>query len=219
MELCTAAVCNIFPYKKLPPLKEVPGKTESSVLIVQVPSDGNVDQKERAWTNVEKIKLDKFLTGWARWIVNYNLGYICATQCRGTTENDDGICDECKLVASDDSFKTAVRWVCGMSFYAVEAIIYLYVWQKLKEAQLPVEDQHETLKKREKYTPRTLLNTDAQRIKATFEDRILFDATQHLERGNYTGCFLSLYRHAAEGQLKGSKTFAELCQVFEDRLR
>ena len=122
MELRTTAVHNIFPYKKLPPLKEAPTKTESSVLIwpsklkatsgskvVQVPSDGNVDRKERAWTNVEKIKLDKFLTGWARWIVNYNLGYICATQCHGTTENDDGICDECKLVVSDDSFKTAVR--------------------------------------------------------------------------------------------------------------
>lgn len=84
---------------------------------------------------------------------------------------------------------------------------------------MSADEQHDMLKKREKYTPKTLINTDARRAKGTFEDRILFDAVQCLERGNYTGCFLSLYRHAAEGKLDGAKTFAELCQVFEDQLR
>src|ERR1700692_4270167 len=33
--------------------------------VSQIPSDCNVEQKERVWTDAEKKKLDKFLTGWA----------------------------------------------------------------------------------------------------------------------------------------------------------
>jgi hypothetical protein len=64
----------MFPYKNLPSLKETPSKTNTWVLIrsseqqavsarskaCRVPSDGNIEQKERAWTDAEKKKLDEF---------------------------------------------------------------------------------------------------------------------------------------------------------------
>jgi hypothetical protein len=124
-DLRAAAVRNLFPYKKLPPLKEFSKKKTNWVLIqpskqaevspsaeaLQVPADGSAGQQERTWTDMEKRKLDGFLTGWARWIGNYNMGYICATRCEGTTENHDGTCDQCRLVASDESLKKAVQRV------------------------------------------------------------------------------------------------------------
>ena len=79
MELWAAAIYNLFPYKNLPLPKDALLKTDRCALIwtskphlrasgskvSQIPSDWNVEQKERVWTDAEKKKLDKFLTGWA----------------------------------------------------------------------------------------------------------------------------------------------------------
>jgi hypothetical protein len=78
-DLRAAAVRNLFPNKKLPPLHEFSKKKTDWVLIqpskqtevspsaeaLQIPADGNAGQEERTWTDVEKRKLDVFLTGWA----------------------------------------------------------------------------------------------------------------------------------------------------------
>lgn len=122
-DLRATAVRNLFPYKGLPPIKDGPTKKADWLLITpkkasksatnsHIPADGNREQRERAWTDAEKKKLDQFLTGWARWIVDYNMAYARATKCQGTTSNANGICDECWLVAKDESFRTAVRRVC-----------------------------------------------------------------------------------------------------------
>jgi hypothetical protein len=73
--------------------------------------------------------------------------------------------------------------------------------------------------KREKHTPHTVLGTDSRKLGEKLKDPLVHKIHLLLEEGDQTKCFLSLYKAAQDGKLDQSKTFTELCQVFEDRLR
>ena len=76
-----------------------------------IPDDGNSVVHAPGWTEKEKQSLDRFLTGWARWEVNYVEGYIRSTKCEGTTQNEGEICDACLEVSKDQALIRSVRRV------------------------------------------------------------------------------------------------------------
>lgn len=92
----------------------VPDLEVALTVKVEVPSFGNSHVSHRKWTADEKRKLDGVLGAWARWKVDYVNGFVQSTHCEGTTANSDEICNLCQEVASDESFKRAVRRVCSL---------------------------------------------------------------------------------------------------------
>lgn len=167
----------------------------------EVPEHGNKLAPENSWTEHEQGRFDETLKAWARWEVNYTGGFVASPRCEGVTTNVDAICDACKRVVNDESFKAAVR-------------------RKVKESQLPKEEQHAMHEARKKFTPSTLRNSDARAIENKLKDPLIFDAYQQLQRGNDTECFLRLFKAARDGQLKEEhQTFHELCAVFADQLK
>ena len=124
-EFHTQAICQLFPYKKFPPLEKDPKqKGLKEVIFIEasstlqrsklIPSDGNDKLKEVLWMEAEKQCLDKFMLGWARWEVNYVNGCIQSTCCEGTS-NGDQICDRCKELLRDESLKCAIQKVSHRS--------------------------------------------------------------------------------------------------------
>lgn len=118
-ELHARVVRQCFPYKtgfpelgqgrtihakgKLPLTRKIPSK--------HVPENGDKRAEEKYWTAVELQQLDHYLLGLARWEVNHAKGFVKATHCLKTTENVDGVCDECCAVAEDESLKRTMRRV------------------------------------------------------------------------------------------------------------
>jgi hypothetical protein len=119
------AARQLFPYKNLPPLKEMQAKlgtdfieveevkaTAPQILeVMNVPKTGNAEQKQQHWTASELKKYDEFLLGWARWVTDRINGFVRSARCERTTRNSKGICDACLGIAEDESFKRAVRRV------------------------------------------------------------------------------------------------------------
>lgn len=93
----------IGPKGKLPPTSRIPSKI--------VPKDGHKRAEEKYWTTAEHQRLDLHLIGLARWEVNYAKGFVKATHCLKMTDNVDGVCNECREVAQDESLKRTMRRV------------------------------------------------------------------------------------------------------------
>jgi hypothetical protein len=116
----------LFPYKNLPPLKETlveVGKDSVEVEEVKaktvlpkdmkVPKWGNAEQQQKHWTASELKRYDNFLLGWARWVTDHANGFVRSVRCEGKTKNEDGVCDMCRGVARDESFKRSLCRVCA----------------------------------------------------------------------------------------------------------
>ncbi|KAI0688076.1 hypothetical protein C8T65DRAFT_746794 [Cerioporus squamosus] len=81
----------LFPYKKLPPLKE------------------ERDDEEKGEANI-KGEMPDSDEAWARWSVDYKRRSVRSTRCEGTTSNKDGVCDVCQdLRRKDEGFKRVLR--------------------------------------------------------------------------------------------------------------
>jgi hypothetical protein len=121
------AARQLFPYKNLPPLKELPTKpdsdanpveivkpaTSSPQQVPKIPEGGNSEHIQQWWSPLEMKRFDEFLLGWARWITDRVNGFVRSARCEGKTKNKNSVCDACQSVACDDSFKRAVRRVSG----------------------------------------------------------------------------------------------------------
>jgi hypothetical protein len=68
---------------------------------------------------------------------------------------------------------------------------------------------------REKYAFR---DVDTRKLRAGLNDPFIFNIRSSLDRNNDLDCFLQLYKHAKDGQLKNYDTFTDLCRVLEDRV-
>ncbi|KAF8060260.1 hypothetical protein FPV67DRAFT_1632538 [Lyophyllum atratum] len=194
----------LFPWKTFPRLRDENDTLESTTSPVRTPRAampdwGNRSTKTGDWAALEVEKMDESLRAWARWEVDFALGYVKSTRCAGTTTNKDEICDACKKVARDESFKHALR-------------------RKNAEAKLPLEEQREIFENRTKYAPKGFQVMETQSIQRKLKDPLLFDVHHLLERGKDTDCFLKLYQHARDGHLKNVDVFQDLCRVFADKI-
>ncbi|KAJ7254267.1 hypothetical protein C8J57DRAFT_1437247 [Mycena rebaudengoi] len=87
---------------------------------------------------------------------------------------------------------------------------------KNHEAELPLEDQHQILINREKYSNKRFHDLEARKLDSLLKDPITFKALKTLEKGEATECFLQLYEAALNGKLKEYETVRELCVVITD---
>ncbi|KAF7318669.1 ULP-PROTEASE domain-containing protein [Mycena chlorophos] len=189
-----------FPYKKFVPLKsESSSGGGNSEEVIAVPPDGNASVPSSDWTSAEHLKLESELKGYARWTVNYARGFVAATQCEGLTSNQDGVCDECRRVANDESFKHAVNL-------------------KNREANLSMDEQHDILLARNKFSSRRFSDVSARDLDDKLKDPLVFTAFKMLQKGESTECFIHLYEACRSGKLKTHETFKQLCVVLADSL-
>lgn len=117
----------IFPYKLFLPLNDNPRDSKAREIMeaVQtadkmsssVPSDGNEDSREEKWTPSEKKYYDKTIRAFARWEVNPFECWVRSLNCQNTTKNSDGLCEHCKELKADSSFREAVRRVSRFPVY------------------------------------------------------------------------------------------------------
>lgn len=217
----------LFPYKPFP-LRKTTDQTESNQIIgsdtgvikQEVPEDGNKEVNSVLWTDAELKKHDEKMRGWARWEVDKGAEVVRSTRCTRLTSNADGVCNECREVSKDESFKADVRKVVFLLLaryiYSQKADVAV---QKNKEANLPMPKQAELHVARVKYAPSTLHSVEGRAIQLKLKDPILFGAFQSLEKGDNAAGFLQLYRYAKEGKTKGYDTFTEICDVLADRIR
>ncbi|KII93766.1 hypothetical protein PLICRDRAFT_674207 [Plicaturopsis crispa FD-325 SS-3] len=192
----------LFPYKFPPEGSE--SKESSKVghgIKVEVPADGNRHTSEPMWTAAERRRHDDEFKAWAVWEVDFAGQFVRASRCTGVTTNESGVCDECMKVAGNESLKHAIR-------------------AKNREAKLPIDVQGKLQAQRNKYSATNgILAIEGRTLQGHLRDPLLFKVFHELERGNHTATFLELYKHAIDGNLKESKTFTEICDVFADRLR
>lgn len=89
----------------------------------------------------------------------------------------------------------------------------------MSESKLPEDEQHTIHVSRDKYSSAWSSSADERKLQQQLRDPLFFTLWNHLERGKSTACFLHLYQQAADGKLKNSSTFTELCQVLSERVR
>ncbi|KAJ6609181.1 hypothetical protein B0H10DRAFT_2194012 [Mycena sp. CBHHK59/15] len=117
LEFRARAIRQLLPWKPHPELKLTPETKDSNVVVVpkrvsaKIPDGCNDHIKYHKWTAKEKAKVDEVLRAWARWEVDYVNGCVRSTQCHGTTQNVEEICDACVAVSEDSSFQHSVRKV------------------------------------------------------------------------------------------------------------
>ncbi|KAJ7714729.1 hypothetical protein B0H16DRAFT_1807499 [Mycena metata] len=186
-------------YKKFGPLKGQ--NTPESIQQVEhsIPAKGNDCLSSPDWTATEHAKLDAALKGWARWEVNFGAGTVRSTRCEGLTTNPDAVCDACRKVSKDESLMHAVK-------------------KANNEAALPLEQQYEVQKTRQKFSNRRLQDYEARKLDSLLKDPITFKALKTLEKGETTECFLQLYEGALNGKLKEYETVRELCAVVAETI-
>ncbi|OBZ71643.1 hypothetical protein A0H81_08835 [Grifola frondosa] len=172
---------------------------DGQVIKQEVPSDGNMQGKERFWTDTEKSRLYQSLKAWARWEVDYSGGFVRSTHCQRTTENRSQVCDTCEKLGEDVSLKAAVR-------------------KAQREADMPADEQHSIHVARAKYAPRTLRETEARAIQAKLKDPLVWNLWMALDRNDSTGCFLELYKQAVDGKLKGFENSAQTYGILSAQL-
>ncbi|KAG6895347.1 hypothetical protein C0992_001720 [Termitomyces sp. T32_za158] len=191
----------VFPYKPFPPLqsKELAFKHVGVPIKWEVPEWGNKDVEVLFWTSTEKLQFDMTLMAWARWELDSVLRVVRSTRCHGTTSNKSKLCDTCTSVKDDPSFKKAVK-------------------RANEESKLPAEEQQAALALRIKYAPRTVLSLEAHTLLKKLQDPVLFEVHRLLERDQDTDCFLQLYMHAQDGNLKNLDVFRDVCEVLVDKL-
>ncbi|KAJ7147344.1 hypothetical protein C8R46DRAFT_1359850 [Mycena filopes] len=188
-------------YKKFALLKGAPQTSQSAREIeVSVPADGNDCLASPDWTPDEHKKVDSTLTAFARWEVDPRAMTVRATRCEMLTRNDDQICDACTKVAKDDSLMHAVK-------------------KKNTEANLPLEEQHQIVLQRDKYSNHHIDATEGRKLDSLLKDPIAFKAFKALEKGRPTECFLQLYEATLSGKLKGYETLTEICTVAAETIR
>ncbi|KAJ7601957.1 hypothetical protein DFH06DRAFT_1399828, partial [Mycena polygramma] len=192
----------IFLHKRFAALKSGTGDQQKlrKQLESEVPSDGNKYIESADWTEAEQVQLHEALKGYARWEVNYVRKFVRSTDCRRLTLNADGICDACQRLARDDSFTRSVR-------------------RKNEEARLPVDEQHEALMARNKYSSRRFLADEARALGDQLKDPLVFKSFKLLQKGESTECFIQLYDACLKGDLEKHQTFKQLCDVLTDVLK
>lgn len=90
----------------------------------------------------------------------------------------------------------------------------------MEEAAKSVEEQHEALLKWQLFMPQTsMLSTGSRILGDKLKDPLVFQIHLHLEKGDHTSCFLSLFSAAQNGDLENAETFTQFCAVFDDQLR
>lgn len=98
----------LFPYKIFPAMKNAPPAPDP---LPPVPPGGSLSSDVNDWTDSEWSQAKQMMSGYARWAVDPHGHFIKSTHCELQTFNPDSICDSCKDVAKDESFKRAVRKV------------------------------------------------------------------------------------------------------------
>ncbi|KAJ7737961.1 hypothetical protein B0H16DRAFT_1762009 [Mycena metata] len=188
-------------YKKLGALKEKAARTpQSDALVAQsIPTDGNTCINSAHWTDAEYTKLDDHLQGYARWEVNFAKKIIQSTQCEGLTTNADQVCTACHKVPEDPSLQRSIR-------------------RKNHEASLPIDEQHDILLARNKYSGKRFADTEARKLQNLLKDPLVFSAFKELEKDEPTVCFIKLYDAARNGKLKKHETVTDLCKVVSEML-
>ncbi|KAJ3742511.1 hypothetical protein DFH05DRAFT_1401798, partial [Lentinula detonsa] len=193
-----------FPYKDFPKLKSDDIHSTATVDRAPVPADGVLDSNVSKWTESEWAQMRPLLSGYARWEVDLAGQYVKSTQCEQQTFNSDSVCDKCRGVANDDSFKRAVRKVA-----------------KHHEAQLPEDERLKKVLLREKHA--SLSSDRMQQIQRRYvndllSDKILFDITESLKTGDAHDCFLRLWKHARAGNLNNHQRVVDICEALDDRI-
>ncbi|KAF8156205.1 hypothetical protein K438DRAFT_2076139 [Mycena galopus ATCC 62051] len=192
----------VLPYKKFEPLKSETTMTSPAIhqSLVVVPKNGNDRLPSAEWTAAEIAKVDEALRGFARWEVDFGKRVIRSTRCEGLTTNDDGICAACQKLAKDESLVHAIN-------------------VKNREADLPLEEQHQILLNRAKYSNGYLAAVEGRKLKRLLEDPVTFKALKTLEKGQTTECFVQLYEAAMNGKLKSFETVREMCTVVAEVIK
>ncbi|KAF8200490.1 hypothetical protein K438DRAFT_2110609 [Mycena galopus ATCC 62051] len=159
-----------------------------------VPTDGNECLPAPEWTPTEHGKVDDALRGFTRWEVNFGKKTVRLARCKGLTTNDNGICDTCAKVATDSSLMHAIN-------------------RKNREAELPLEEQHQIEMNRAKYSAHWFHDVEARNLDLLLKDPVTFAALKALEKGESTQCFLLLYEATLNGKIKDYETIKEMCMV------
>ena len=131
----------LFPYKPFPHQKTtdqresniVEGWSGDGAILIsssdrvrikqEVPTDGNKEVESTLWTDTELKMHDEKMQGWARWEVDKSAGVVRSTKCTRLTTNQDQVCDECREVSKDESFKSEVRKV--IAFNSIFILMYI----------------------------------------------------------------------------------------------
>ncbi|KAJ7073695.1 hypothetical protein C8F01DRAFT_1224581 [Mycena amicta] len=186
----------LFPYKDFPALKnaEPVSDAEAPPLKRKIPKNAVSSSSSSDWTAAEQEKADTSFAALARWRVDYGRKIVRATRCSGMTMNTNGVCDACQDVAKDPSFKTIVR-------------------RKQRESEKPLEEQHQILLDRAKFSNKRGHDFEARNLDLTLKDPVAFKALKLLEKGQPTEAFLQLYDATRTGKLDRFNTFKELCAV------
>ncbi|KAJ7816595.1 hypothetical protein B0H14DRAFT_3743669 [Mycena olivaceomarginata] len=200
--LRSRVIRQVLPYKPFEPSSTVEAEAAALKRDVQasVPSDGNDTVSSTAWTAAEHAKVDAALRGFARWEVLFGQKLVRSTHCDRLTTNVEGICDACKKVAKDESLLAAIN-------------------RKNREANQPLEIQHEVLIAREKYSQKRFHDVEGRQLDALLKDPIAFTALKTLQKGDTTGAFLQLYEAVLTGKLKKYQTVLDLCTVVADVIK
>ncbi|KAJ7430573.1 hypothetical protein B0H11DRAFT_1942811 [Mycena galericulata] len=200
--LCGRVVRQILFYKELAALKEQGPVSESTSRSVEtsIPTNGNDCIASRQWTTAEHVKLDENLQGYARWEVNFAKKTIRSTHCEGLTLNVEGICGACRKVSIHPSLLRSIR-------------------RKKQEAALPLDEQHEILMNRNKYSSRLFTDIEARKLQDLLRDPTVFKAFQALEKDEPTDCFIQIYEAARDGKLKKHETVSDLFKVVGEMLK
>ncbi|KAJ6503931.1 hypothetical protein C8R45DRAFT_924266 [Mycena sanguinolenta] len=90
---------------------------------------------------------------------------------------------------------------------------------KNREAELPLEEQHQIQMDRAKYSNRRLHDLEGRNLELLLRDPVTFKALKTLEKGESTECFLQLYEATLNGKLKDYQTVMEMCQVVAEVLK
>ncbi|KAJ7269009.1 hypothetical protein C8J57DRAFT_1066950 [Mycena rebaudengoi] len=190
----------IFFHKKFPPLKNEPLSAHSAARELLIPAEGNDCIASPDWTDSEHEKLHEALRGFSRWVVYFATKSVASAQCEGVTTNPAQICNSCLKVSKDDSLLRSIR-------------------RKNEEALLPVDEQHEILMRRNKYSSRRFADVEARKLDDLLKDPLVFRAFKYLERDESTECFLQLYEASLNGKLKKYETFTQLCKVVGEMMK
>ncbi|KAJ7836006.1 hypothetical protein B0H13DRAFT_1913303 [Mycena leptocephala] len=192
--LYARVIRQVLAYKNFATLKREGTVDSTQPVECSVPADGNKCLPAPDWTPTEHGKVDDALRGFARWEVNFGKKTLRSTRCEGLTTNDDGICDACAKVATDSSLVHAIN-------------------RKNREAELPLEEQHQIEVNRAKYSAHRFHDLEGRNLDLLLRDPVTFAALKALEKGESTECFLLLYEATLNGKIKDYETIKEMCMV------
>ncbi|KAJ3913480.1 hypothetical protein F5877DRAFT_83755 [Lentinula edodes] len=171
--------------------------------VIPVPIDKCLDSDVNKWTETEWKKAVLTISAFARWEVDISGGFIESTVCELQTHNSDAVCNLCRAISKDESFKRSVQ-------------------RKNHEAGLSLEERLKKSRLREIHSSLTtdcLQKIEQHHMKDLLDDKILFDINDSLKTDDPHDCFLRLWSHAKEGNLGKHEHVVEICASLEDRVR